>query len=891
MIVSIIALAGNRSYIKPAHVIDTIIKLDTAKDKKVLKPVLKNRKGKAAPQTAVNDTTPKKKEGLQSEVKGVADDSTYTDAENNILYYFGRARVTYEDFELDADYIRVDYKKHLIFASGRVDPKTHRYVGKPIAKQGSQSPIMADSMYYNYQTKRAKSFNTSTEQDGNYITGGQAKKLNETEVAYRNILFSTCNLPYPETHFGVVITKGIGEKRRIISGPAYLEIEGIPLPIGVPFGFFPKPEQRASGVILPSFGEDAKLGFYLRNFGYYFGINDNIDLTTQATIYSKGAYEINAISRYLKRYNYQGSFAFNYGSHNYGLEGDPAQKDFNIQWQHSQDANAHPGSTFSASVNVATGTFYQNNPATTGYNLQSLTRNNLSSSIAYGRTFNVGTTTMNFTASAEHRQDITNKTVSLQLPVFTLSASSFSPFDSRDRLGEQKWYEKITLGYTLRGTNTLTDIKESELFKSNTLTKRLQNGFEHNIPVSVNFNLLKYFNFNAGGTYREVWYFQSRRQFFDRGSIRNTPKLITDTVAGFTRGSQYNLSTGINTKVYNTIAFKHGNLKAIRHVMTPSLSFSYTPDFGDPRYGYYRTVTSDAVVPYPVTSSTYSIFDGSPFGGPSRGKSAGIGLTVDNTIEAKLKAKSTDTTGADRKITILQGLSFSTFYNFAADSFRLSPIGFNAHTAIFNQKVSISLNGTFDPYVTYARDSISNGLVRRYAQRVNRYFFQEGRAPLLSNLSFSTSFSLNSSTMKKRNNAQLNNLQNLDPVQSNRLSMINNDPAAYVDFSIPYNVSVNFNYSYFNTGIQPDFQSTLSLSGDVNITPKWKVQYTSGYDLKNKALSPTQFNIYRDLHCWDLSFGWLPFGYYKSFNVTLRVKASILQDLKLSKRSDYYNNF
>src|ERR1700743_625243 len=302
----------------------------------------------------------KKQEGLKSIVTAHADDSTYDDEVHQITYLYGRARVTYEDFELDADYIKVDYKNHTIFASGRTDPLTKRYIGRPISKQGKDKPVTSDSLLFHYETKKGKIYNASSEQDGNYITGGQVKKLNETEVAYRNVIFSTCDLPYPDTHFGIVITRGIAEKNRIISGPAYLEIEGIPLPLAIPFGFFPKPDTRTSGVIIPTFGEDQKLGFYLRNFGYYIGISDYLDLTTMGTVYSKGSYELISPAHYLKRYKYGGTVTFNYGSHNYGQEGDPAQKDFNVTWSHSQDPNANPGSTFSASVNAGTSSYYRN---------------------------------------------------------------------------------------------------------------------------------------------------------------------------------------------------------------------------------------------------------------------------------------------------------------------------------------------------------------------------------------------------------------------------------------------------------------------------------------------------------------------------------------------------
>jgi lipopolysaccharide assembly outer membrane protein LptD (OstA) len=350
-------MASSRTHSTYCYVLqtDTIKKSDTTK---TTKPP-KGKKSKANPgtkNTAVkNDTTKKgSKEGLQSQVTSHAEDSVITDKVHGITYLYGRARVTYEDFELDADYIRVDQKNNLLFAKGSIDPVTKRYIGRPISKQKNDKPVESDSLLFNYKTKKGRVFNPASEQDGNFLSGGEIKKLNETEVAYRNTTFSTCDLPQPYTHFGIVITKGIGEKNRIISGPAYLEIEGIPLPLAIPFGFFPKPDTRASGVIIPTFGEDQKLGFYLRNFGYYIGISDYLDLTNTGTIYSKGSYELNTTAHYLKRYKYGGTVSLSYGSHNYGLEGDPPQKDFNVTWSHSQDPNAHPGSTFSASVNAGT---------------------------------------------------------------------------------------------------------------------------------------------------------------------------------------------------------------------------------------------------------------------------------------------------------------------------------------------------------------------------------------------------------------------------------------------------------------------------------------------------------------------------------------------------------
>ena len=867
-------------------VIDTIIKLDSIKDAKLLKGKKSKANSRTKNAVAKNDTTKKNAGGLQSEVKSHAEDSTIVDQDHQITYLYGQARVTYEDFELDADYIRVDQKNHLLFAKGSIDPVTKRYVGRPISKQGKDKPIESDSLLFDYKSKKGKIFNPVSDQEGNYLSGGTAKKLNENEIAYRNVIFSTCDLPYPDTHFGIVITRGIAEKDHIISGPAYLEIEGIPLPLAIPFGFFPKPDTRASGVIIPTFGEDQTLGFYLRNFGYYVGINDYMDLTNEGTVYSKGSYEISETFHYLKRYKYGGTLVLSYGSHNYQLEGDPPVKDFNITWSHIQDPNANPGSTFSASVNAGTSTFYQNNPATTNYNLQALTQNTLRSTINYSKTW--AGTPFNMSIGLSHSQDLTDKTITLQLPTLSFSMASLSPFDSKDRVGDQKWYQKITISYSLQASNSINNLPEAELFEGNNLIKNLQTSIVHNIPIGLSLNVLKYFQFSGNVNYSEHWYLQTIKKSFARGSISGLDSMVTDTVNGFKRAGMYTLGTSLSTKVYSEIDFKKGNLIAIRHVMTPTVSFSYNPDFSAPSFGYYKTAVSNATVPYPYTSQTYSIFED---GFPSAGKQAGIGLSLDNTIQAKFKPKTTDTSGKPRKVDILQGLTFSTFYNFAQDSLRLSPIQFSAHTAILNQKVNLSFSGAFNPYETQVIDSISNGQITRTPREINRYTFQDGKFPVLQNISFSMSGSLNSTTFNPNPQVQPgSNLQNMTAQQAQKLALINSDPSAYIDFNVPWNLSFNYSYSYNNAVTSTSNSNTVMLSGDVTVTKGWKVQYNTNYDLRAGKLAVTSFGMYRDLHCWDLNFQWVPFGVYKSYNVTLKVKAAILQDLKLSKRSDYTNN-
>ncbi|WP_295667790.1 putative LPS assembly protein LptD, partial [uncultured Mucilaginibacter sp.] len=823
---------------------DTIIKLDSIKDRKLLKDKKSNSTTPIKKSGGVTDTT-KNNSSLKSEVKSHADDSTLVDQEHQITYLYGNARVTYEDFELDADYIRVDQKNHLLFARGRKDPVTHRYVGRPISKQGKDKPLLSDSLLFNYKTKKGKLYNPASDQDGNFLSGGVAKKLDSTEVAYRNVIFSTCDLPYPDTHFGIVITRGIAEKNRIIAGPAYLEIEGIPLPLAIPFGFFPKPDTKTSGIIIPTFGEDQKLGFYLRNFGYYFAISDYLDLTTTGTVYSKGAYELNSTMHYLKRYKYSGDLSLSYGSHNYGLQGDPATKDFNVTWSHSQDPNAHPGSTFSASVNAGTSTFYSNNPSYSNYNIQALTQNNLRSTINYSKTWG---SLFNMSLGLGHSQDLTNKTISLQLPTLSFSMASLSPFDSKERVGDPKWYQKLTISYSLQANNSINNLPEAELFKGNTLIKNLQTSITHNIPIGLSLNVFKYFQFSSNVNYTEHWYLQTIRKNFARGSISGLDSMVTDTLNGFKRAGIYNLSTSLSTKVYSTISFKKGNLIAIRHVMTPSVSFNYNPDFSQPSFGYYKTAVSNAVIPYPYSSQTYSIFED---GFPSGGKQAGIGLSLDNTIEAKFKPKATDTSGKPKKVAILQGLTFSTFYNFAQDSLRLSPISFSAHSAIFNQKVNLSFFGSLNPYVNQVLDSIQNGQIQRYTHEINQYTWQHGKFPTLTSFSFSMSGSLNSTTFNPKTPVQSGStLQTINPQQAQRLAVINSDPSAYVDFNVPWNVSFNYSFSYNNNITSTNTTNTIMLSGDVNLTSKWKVQYNTNYDIRARKLAVTSFAIYRDLHCW-----------------------------------------
>ena len=839
--------------------------------------------------TLKTDTIKKssKKSQINDVIKFTATDSSVYDAKHNVWYLYGNARVTYGEKQVDAGFIQLNQKDNTIFAKGKTD-SLGRFSGLPIFKDPEQGTLTADSVYYNFSTSKGKIYQVYTEQEGGYITGGKIKKQKNDEVHLKGVTYSTCNLPSPHQHFGIVITKGIATENQIVTGPAYLVIEDVPIPIILPFGFFPKPNKRASGIMLPQVGEDATLGFFLRDFGYYVGLNDFWDLTLKGGIYSKGSYEGNVASRYTKRYKYSGNLFFSYSSRKFGVEGTPEfenpTKDFRIQWSHSQNPNANPGSTFGASVNASTSGAFRN---VSGNSYNQIIQNQLSSSISYSKTW--ANTPFNLSTALTHSQNLSTNTVTLGLPSLNFGMSTLNPFDKKDRIGEQKWYQRIAVGYSLQADNQLNTI-DTLLFKKETISK-VRSGIQHNIPIALSSKVFKFFQFSQSLNYNEKWYFQTiRKNYIARPTQTGTrDSLAIDTIPGFRRASDYSLSGGLSTKLYGTLNFKKGKLVALRHVFTPNLGFSYRPDFGQAKYNYYDSVQTDQY----GRKQAYSVFENSLYGGPGTGRSAAITFGLENNIEIKVRNSKDTTNNGIKKIPILQGLSINGSYNFVADSLKLSQLGFSGRT-FFTEKLGISFFGNLDPYVFY-KETVNGQVIGR---NINKYRWEEGKLPRLTNFGFSFDYSLNSTTFGK-NNAPNNPpnpnnssvLNRVNAQQAEQLQQISRNANAFVDFSVPWNLSFYYNFNYSNNGFTKALVQTLNANGDFSLTPKWKVQFNSGYDFQNKAISLTSFSIYRDLHCWDMAIRWIPFGPYQSYNVDLKVKASILQDLKLSKRREYYNQF
>lgn len=804
-----------------------------------------------------------KKQAIDEPIKYNAKDSIVYDIVKSMVYLYNGAEVYYGDISLKADFIIIDQNKKIVFAQG-VKDSTGRVVGKPVFTDAGQV-YNSEEMMYNFETKKGKIKEVTTNEGQGYLLAEDIKKNELDEVFIRNGKFTTCNLPEP--HFYIALTKAKNIKDKTVSGPAYLVVEDVPLPLALPFGFFPRKSGRSSGILMPEIGEDRELGFFLRNGGYYFGVNEYVDLALRGDIYSKGSYGFNAFSRYNVKYKFNGSVTTTFTDRRFGEPNTVSfirNKDFAIRWNHNQDPKAIPGTRFSASVNIATRNNYRNNITT---NIQSITQNNLNSSVSFSKTWEG--TPFSLNGSMTHAQNLTNGTVSLGLPSVSFNMSRIFPFEPKNRIGDQKWFHRIGVSYTADVLNRITTY-DSLLFRKETL-KDFQNGLRHSIPISTSFNAFKYLTFSPFVNYTERWYFNSVKKYWDGTNV------ITDTIQGYKRSAEYNGGISLTTRIYGMYPVNKIGIVAVRHVVTPSISYSFRPDFSKSNFGYYQNVQSDSA----GTTALYSIFENnnSLFGSPGAGKSSLLSYTLDNNLEMKIK-KETDTGSVVRKIRLFDSFRFSGNYNMAADSLKFSDIFVSARTVLF-EKVNIDVSTVFDLY-TLVTDSL--GSIRR----VNQFEYKvNNRVARLKSASISVGTSLNPQALKKKT------AEDSKPVAKNKydyaeLEMVYRNPQYYVDWSIPWNLAVNYILSYSRPLKTSTTQQSVNFSGDVSVTQKWKIGFTSGYDFTNKEITPTALNIYRDLHCWDLAINWIPFGTYQRYSVDLKVRASILQDLKLSRRREFY---
>ncbi len=838
------------------------------------------------------DTIPKG--DIETTINYSARDSMQLDLTTQEIDIYGESKIVYGQIELTADQVRVNYETNEIMAIGREDSLGNP-IGDPVFKDGPEV-YETKNMRYNFNSKKAIISGVVTQQGEGIMHGNKVKRDQAGNLYIDRAKYTTCNLPDPHFHIEAKKLKLI-PNNKILVGPFHMRVADIPLPLGWGFGMFPMPRKQSSGIRFPTFGEEQRRGFYLRDGGYYFAINDYVDLLLLGEIYSKGSYGFKVASTYRKRYAYNGSFSLKYNRQKGIDEGDSTIiKDFWVTWSHSPQSKGT--SRFSASVRAGTSSYNQNNPSY--YDVINNINQEFSSNVSYSKSFTG--TPFSMGASMRLQQNTRSGITNLQLPDLSFSMSRIYPFKSK-AASARNIFQKINFSWNMTGTNRISNaplrkpsgfevanydpINDSTVTFSasnwNILSGRAQNGIRHTLPISTSAKLFKHFTFNPSINYEEIWYGQQLNYTW----LDSLNAVKIDTLKKFSRLYAYGFSTGLTTRLYGTMFFKGEKIQAIRHVMTPNVSFSYSPDFSNEKFGYYQEVQIDSL----GNTRSLSRYNGFVYGAPSRGEVASLGFSLQNNLEMKVRSKK-DTADEFKKVPILENFSISSGYNFLADSFNLSPFRISARTKLFNKKVDINIGATLDPYIyqldTFYVDEKGNEVISQ--TKVSQYAWDNGKGLgqiSSANLSIGTSFNPES----WENKASEVDRENLSEAERSELEFIETNPDMYVDFNIPWNVRVNYNVNYTKSGFRKaKITQSLRLTGDFSITPKWKVGYQTGYDFENKEITQTNLNINRDLHCWQLSLTWVPFGRFQSYNVTIRAKSSLLQDLKLNRQRSWWDN-
>lgn len=811
-------------------------------------------------------------------------------------YMYGDASVDYGELKLQAAEIELDLNKSEVYACGRED-SVGDMVGEPVFEEGGTS-YESGTMRYNFKSKRGYITNVVTQQGEGYLTGGQTKKTDEDDYYIQNARYTTCD-NHDDPHFYLQLTRAkMKPKKNIVTGPAYMVLAGLPLPLAVPFGYFPFSDKYASGVIVPTFGDDYNRGFYLSDGGYYFAINDMIDLALTGEIYTKGSWGLSAQSTYRKRYKFNGNFSINYLKSIYGEKSDPdysTSTNFQVIWSHTQDAKANPNMNLSASVNFTTSGYSRN--SVNSYYSPSFTENTKSSTVNLSYRFPNSKWSLSTSLNVSQRTQ--DSTLSVSFPNINITMSQTFPFKRKHAVGAEKWYEKIRMSYSGQFQNSLT--AQQNVFFKKSLIKDWRNGMKHSIPISATFPLLTYINVTPSISLTDRMYTQKVRRQWDPAASAE----VADTTYSFYNVWDFNASISLDTKIYGfwqPLGFLGKKVKMIRHVLTPTVSFSGAPDFSSSFFGYYGTY-SYTDQQGNLQQKKYSYFPSALYGVPGAGRSGTVSVSLANNLEMKVKSDN-DSIG-EKKISLIENFSVSQSYNFAADSLNWS----NIKTSILlrlTRQFNLNLSATWDVY-TYQLNASGNPV------RVNIPRWKAGKGiGRLSSTGTSFSYSINNETFKKKkdkdskgNNGSQNSSLN-DPPDDDGEE--NDDghghgkddlvltPEGYVPWEVPWSISFNYsiNYSYgaFNKKkMEYDGKITqnLSLSGNIRPTKNWEFSASCSYNFDLKKIAYMNLNISRDLHCFTMRASVIPVGPYKSYNFHISVKSALLSDLKYDKRSSYSN--
>jgi LptD protein len=793
-------------------------------------------------------------DALESKMEYKATDSIRFDMQNQLVFLYGSAEVYYQDIELKAELVVIDMDSNLVTAKGKQDSLGNFY-GEPVMKEAGKE-FFAHEIKYNFETKKGLITEVITHEGESYIHGRKVYKTPENIMYIKNGKYTTCNLKHPHYFFSAARLKIIPDDK-IVTGPANLYIEDAPTPLAIPFGFFPNSNKKKSGLIIPEPGESAQFGFFLLNGGYYLGISDNLSMRLTGDFYTKGSWGANFLSDYKKRYRFSGKVNARFSKFKNGIEESAdfsERKDFFFRWNHQQDPRARPTSVFSANVNFGTSSNFTNNFNSSTSDYLSTSFN---SSISYKKSWEGKP--FNLSLNGFHTQNTLTKTITVKLPEVAFNVSRLYPFKKKLTVGKQSFYEKIGLSYSMNTKNEVT--AGDSLFRVNDfdkLKKEFRNGMRHTIPISTSFKILKNFTVNPTFNYSEIWYLESINRTFNADSNR----VETDTLNSFVRGNSYSTAVSLSTKIYGMYQYRGNFIKALRHVVTPSVGWSYTPENTSGLRSYSDTSGNEF---------EYSIFENGIYGSSNTAEASRLNFSLINNFEMKVRNRK-DSLTQERKIKLLENLRFSSSYNMIADSLKWSNIVIGARTNIF-KKITVNFSGTLDPYALDSNET--TGAITK----VNKSeYFRSGRLGRLTTANTAIGFSLRSKKGKKKEKtSEFGTVEELEYIKAN--------PEEYIDFNIPWTLNVNYNIRYSKPQFQSTVIQTLNFSGDFSLTPKWKIGFNSGWDFEAKDLSYTSINFHRDLHCWEMTFNWIPIGPRQSYLFTIRVKSPILQDLKLTRRN------
>ena len=826
--------------------------------------------------TSKTDSTKINKEFLEANIKHIAKDYMSNDFEKQTAELYNEAELYYQDIELKAGKIIIDYKNSLAYATGIFD-SLGEYIQRPVFKQGNQESVQ-DSLIYNFKNEKALIYNSRTEQQGITISGDMTKRENDSTFYINKAKFTTSQKEKPDYYISTSNIKVVPNSK-IVGGFSNLVIADVPTPLILPFFYAPITQGRASGFLIPTWGENRNQGFFLQNGGYYFALNDYVDLAVLADLYTNGSWGIRTESSYSLRYKFSGNFSFRYESLVNSERGFPdysKSTNFFVRWSHSQSTQSNPSARFSASVNFGSSSFFRNslNESSSPHYIT----NTFSSSISYFKKFDG--TPFNMNASLTHTQNTNTERIDMNLPSFNLNMDRIYPFAPKFGVKKNP-IQNLGVTYSMNAQNRVSTTDDD--FGTSKMWENAQSGIKHDISMGTNMKFMKFVTISPNASYRDVWYFKTIEKNWDD----DINEVVTDTIDGFSTFREWGANVSASTTFYGTFNFKKGNLQAIRHVVRPSISYNYRPDFSKYYDEYQASLDPDDI-------REYTKFQNGMFGSPSRGLNNSIGFSLNNTLEAKVADKDGKEEDAFKKVKLLNNLNFSTNYNMAADSLKWSPVRMTAGTVLFHNKLNVNLNATMDPYAINANGS-----------KINTFNINNGGSLFrLTNAGLSANYSISSKEIGKNKTAS-------DGKSNNQNNQVNNGPDEFFGKSLtdnrqvlngskdeektkvaklyntvmPWDLRFRYSLNYINgRGENRISANSVQVSGNLEFSPKWRVGISSGYDFENKGITYTQLRFERDLDSWRFSFNWVPFGDRATYYFFIGIKSAALSDLKYDQR-------